>query len=102
MNVTRVNGQEYAVVTYDLAIGMKVHSIQALETPPFDKLLIILNNFYTELALFWIVGTLLNESGTEYMLSEADILTEGSMMGFIKIKFHSCCIEIHQLLANVM
>lgn len=88
MNVAKETGQNYAVVTYDLTIALKAYSIQAIETPLFDKLLIMLGNFHIELAFYGAVGTLINETGIEYILTEADILAEGSMMGFIKGKFY--------------
>jgi hypothetical protein len=102
MNVAKETGQDYAVVTYDLAIATKAYSIQALEAPLFDKLLIMLGNFHTELVFYGAVGTFINESGVEFILTEADVLAEGSMMGFIKGKFYNRCIRIHELLANVL
>ena len=40
--------QNYAVVTHGLAVALKVYSIQSLEAPMFDRLLIMLGNFHTE------------------------------------------------------
>ena len=34
--------QEYGVVTYDLAVVLKAYSIQTIDAPPFDKLIIML------------------------------------------------------------
>lgn len=102
INVAKETGQDYAVATYDLAIALKAYSIQAIEAPLFDKLLIMLGNFHTELAFYGAVGTLINESGVEFILVEADILAEGSMMGFMKGKFYNRCTRIHQLLSNVL
>jgi hypothetical protein len=42
MKVASETGQEYGVVTYDLAVALKAYSIQALDSPLFDKLLIML------------------------------------------------------------
>ena len=42
MNVAEEACQDFAVVTYDLAVAQKAYSIQALEAPRFDKLLILL------------------------------------------------------------
>ena len=33
---------EYGIVTYDLAVALKAYSIQTLDAPRFDKLLIML------------------------------------------------------------
>ena len=99
LNVAKETGQDYAVVTYDLAIALKAYSIQSLDAPLFDKLLIMLGNFHTELAFYGAVGTYINDSGIEFILSECDVLAEGSMMGFIKGKFYNRCSRIHDLLA---
>ena len=103
INVARETGQEYAVVTYDLKVALKAYSIQALEEPMFDKLLIMLGNFHVEMAFYGAVGTFISESGIEFTLTEADILADGSlMMGLIKGKFYNRCIRIHEPLANVL
>ena len=66
-------------------ITLKAYSIQALQTPTFDKLIIILlGNFHLELAVFLAVGTFLADSGIEYLITEANVLAEGSLAGFMK------------------
>ena len=102
LTVVEEMGQDHALVTYDLAVALKAYSIQALESPTFDKLLIMLGNFHIESAFYGAVRTMINESGIEFILSEADILVGGSMVGFIKGKFYNRCTGIHKLLANVL
>ena len=102
MTVAEDTGQEYAVVTYDLAIALKAYSIQALESPQFDKMIIMLGNFHIELAFYGAIGTMINDSGIQFILSEADILAEGSMLGFIKGKFYNRCVRVNELVANVL
>ena len=102
MNVAAETKQEYGIVTYDLAVALKAYSIQALETPMFDKLLILLGNFHLELAFFGAVGTFISDSGAEYLLTEAGVLAEGSLMGFIRGKYYNRCVRVHSILALVM
>ena len=66
-------------MTYDLAVALKAYSIQSLDAPLFDRLLIMLGNFHLEMALFGAIGTYLNESGAEYLLTESGVLAEGSL-----------------------
>lgn len=73
-----------------------------MESPLFDKLLVMLGNFHIELAFFGAIGTFLSECGIEFLLSESGTLAEGSMMGFVIGKFYNRCTRIHQLLANVL
>ena len=102
MTVAEDTGQEYAVVTYDLAIALKAYSIQALESPQFDKMIIMLGNFHIELAFYGAIATMINGSGIQFILLEADILAEGSMLGFIKGKFYNRCVRVNELVANVL
>ena len=53
-----------------------------METPLFDKLLVMLGHFHVELAFYRAVGTFIHDSGIEFILSEANIIAEGSIMGF--------------------
>ena len=64
-------------------ITLKAYAIQALQTPTFDKLIILLGNFHLELAFFGAVGTFLADSGIEYLVTEANVLAEGSLAGFM-------------------
>jgi len=52
MHVATTIKQEYGVVTYDLVVALKAYSIQALDPPKFDKLLIMLGNFHLEMAFY--------------------------------------------------
>ena len=44
--VAQETNQDYAIVSYDLAIAVKAYSIQALLTPRFDNVIILLGNFH--------------------------------------------------------
>ena len=96
VRVAQETNQGYAIITYDLAIALKEYSIQALQTPTFDKLIILLGNFHLELTFFGAVEIFLTDSGIEYFITEANVLAEGSLAGFMKGKFYhnssnSCC-----------
>ena len=62
----------------------------------------MLGNFHIELAFYGAIGTLIKESGIEFILTEANVLAEGSMMGFIEGKFYNRCTCIHELLSNLL
>ncbi|KAK3890331.1 hypothetical protein Pcinc_005712 [Petrolisthes cinctipes] len=40
MSIAKETGQSYGIVTYDLAVAIKAYSIQEIERPLFDKLLV--------------------------------------------------------------
>ena len=61
----------------------------------------MLGNFHIELAFYEAIGTMINESGMKFILTQEEVLAEGSMVGFLKGKFYNRCVRIHELLANV-
>ena len=79
-------GMSHIPVSYDLAVAIKALSIQELQKPQFDKLVILLGNFHLELAFFGAVGTFVHDSGLGYLLTESDVLAEGSLPGFLEGK----------------
>lgn len=91
-----------ALVTYDLAVALKAYYIQALYARLFHKLLVLLLNFHLELAFYGAIGTFVNESGTEHLLTESGILAEESLMGFIHGKYYNRCVRIHDIFAVAM
>ena len=62
----------------------------------------MLRNFHLELAFYGVIGTFINESCAEYLLTESGILAEGSLMSFIRGKYYNRCVGIHDILALVM
>ena len=102
MKVALEMNQDYAIVSYDLAVALQTYSIQSLMSPTFDKLIILLGNFRLVMAFFGALGTFIAESGLEYLLTEAGILASGSLQGFLKGKFYNRCTRIHQIVAAVM
>ena len=102
MRVAEESKMPYHPVTYDLAVASKAFSIQSLMAPLFDRLLILLGSFHTELAFFGALGTYVAESGLEYLLTEARVLAEGSVTGFIHGKMYNRCTRIHHIAATAL
>ena len=102
LTIADETNQKYAIVTYDLAVALKAYSIQALQAPVFERLIILLGNFNFELAYLGALGTFLSDSGVEYIITEVGVLAEGSLAGFMKGEFYNIYTRIHQLLAAVM
>ena len=62
-------------------MALKAYSIQALDAPLFDKLLVMLSNLHLEMAFYGAIGTFINEQG--------GVPAEGSLMGFILGKYYN-------------
>ena len=62
----------------------------------------MLGNFHLELAFYGAIGTYINESGAQHLLTEYGILANGSLMGFIRGKYYNRCVRVHDILALAM
>ena len=92
-------GQKYKIVSYDLAISLKAYSIQKLESSRFGDILILLGNFYIELAFFGAIRTLMDEGELTDILAEAGLLAAGSYTGFVKGKYYERYTPLHEIVA---
>ena len=81
---------------------LKAFSIQAIEAPKFDKLIILLGNFHLELAVFGALGTYINESGGDNLLVEAGVIAGGSLMDFFRGTLYNRCTRVHEILASTL
>lgn len=61
LKVAKEMKQDYAIVSYDLAVALKAFSIQALQAPLFDNLTILLGNFHLEMAFYAGIGTFIED-----------------------------------------
>ena len=93
-------GQPFAVTSYDLAVASKAYQIQAIEAPYFDDVFVLMGAFHMEIAFFGAVGTFIEDSGIENILTNAGILAGGSVVGFLKGKHYNRCVRVHNLLAT--
>ena len=62
----------------------------------------MLGNVHVDMAFYGTIGTFINESGIKCLLSEVNILAEGSIVGLIKGKFYNHCTRIHDNLSTVL
>ena len=63
-------GEQYAIVTYDLAIAKPALQIQAQESPTFDNVFICFGTFHIVLANLGCLGYFIDESGGPNILTE--------------------------------
>ena len=57
----------------------------------------MLGNFHFKMSFYGTIGTFINESGAEYLLTESGILAEGSLIAFIRRKYYNRYTQIHDL-----
>lgn len=92
-------GEEYSIVTYDLAIAKPALQIQDQESPMFDNVFICFGAFHICMTYFSCLGYILQSSGGADVLSTAGVLASGSVRGFIGGKHFNRCKRIHPLFA---
>ena len=76
--------QDHIILTYDLGIAKSAMEIQITDSPEFDNIFINLGGFHIEMAFFKALGKYIDGSGLIDILSQAEILAEGSVTGFIE------------------
>ena len=94
--------QDHIILTYDLGIAKSAMEIQITDSPEFDNIFINLGDFYIEMAFFKALGKYIDGSGLIDILSQAEILAEGSVTGFIEGKHFNRCKRIHVLLSRAL
>lgn len=92
-------GEQYAIVTYDLAIAKPALQIQAQDAPTYDNIFICFGAFHIALAYFGCLGYFLDGSGGPNILTECEVLAPGSLRGFLLGKHYNRCKRLHPLLA---
>ena len=78
-------GDEYAIVSYDLAIAKPALQIQYAEQPQYDNVFVMFAAFHIEIAYqghFVLLGYLLDGSGGPDILADTQVLAAGSLNGF--------------------
>lgn len=89
----------YIQITYDLAMARTSYCIQAQESPRFDNIFIHLGAFHIEMAFFKAVGTFIEDCGLSNIMIECELITNGSVPGFIGGKNYNRCKRLHSLVA---
>ena len=95
-------GDDYALVTYDLAIAKIAKQIQDAERPLFDNVFIMFGSFHTEMSFFGSVGRLIEGSGGPFVMTETEVIAPGSMIKFLKGKMYNRCRRAHILFSAAM
>ena len=63
--------------------------IQVTESPKYDNVFITFGAFHTSMAYFVVLGSLIDGSGGPTILTESDVLSTGSLDGFLKGKHYN-------------
>jgi len=81
--------QDYAIVTYDLAVAKIAMQVQLDDVPLYDNVFVCFGAFHILLAFFASLGYLLDGSGGPDILTETEVLAAGSLNGFLSGKHYN-------------
>ena len=102
LKVAQECGDTFGLVSYDLAIAKIAKQLQREEVPAFDSLFIMFGAFHTQMAVFPALGRMIEGRGGPYILSEARLITAGSISKFLNGKVYNRCKRGHILLSTAM
>ena len=95
-------GKHEVALTYDLAIAKMAMEIQIEEVLTIDNIFVTLGSFHIEMAFFRVIGKYISESGGPDLLTESNIIENGSQTSFLLGKSYKRSKRIHQLLELAM
>ena len=93
--------EEYALVTYDLAIAKPACQIQAEESPQFDNVFIMFGAFHIMMAYFSCIGAFIDGSGGDIIFVDSEVLATGYLHGFLMgntitgVNIFTLCLQLH-------
>lgn len=95
-------GQPHGVASYDLDMAGKALKIQVTDQANYSDIFILSGSFHLQMCPFRAVWKIINESGLQEMLVEAEVLASRSVRGFIKCTNFNRCKRLHPILAMVL
>ena len=101
-SVSKACGEEFTLITYDLAVAKIAKQLQCTEPPTFDDIFIMFGSFHIELSIFSSLGRLIEGSGGPFVLSESSVIAAGSLNKFLKGKMYNRCKRGNILLATAL
>ena len=90
-------GQEYSVVTFDLAIYTKTKEIQWRHPEEFDDTVIRMGQFHIALNYFAVIGKMFRDSGLLDLIIESDIYGCSTASHLLQGKTYNRGVRCHKL-----
>ena len=94
--------QEYAIVTFDLAVAKKAYALVWQYSDQFSKLLIRMGVFHTTCSLFGTVRKMIKGCGFSEIIIESGICASGSLDRVVSGRHFNRALRVHQLLFEAL
>lgn len=95
-------GQEYAIVTFDLAVAKKVYALVWQYSEQFSKVIVRMGVFHTICSLFGTVGKMMKGSGFSEIIIESGICASGSLDRVMSGKHFNRALRVHKILFEAL
>ena len=76
---SREIGQEYAIITFDLAVAQKAYALVWQYSVQFNNVIVRMSVFYTICSLFGTIGKMMKGSGLSEIVLESRLCASGSL-----------------------
>lgn len=93
-------GQEYAIVTFDLAVAKKAYSLVWQYAERFSKVIVRMGVFHTICSIFSTVGKMMKGSGFSEIVIESGICASGSLEKVLSGKHYNRALRVHKLVTE--
>ena len=90
-------GQEYAFVTFDLAVAKMVYALVLQYTEKFNNDFVRMNVFHTICSLFGTLGKMMKDSGIAEKIIESDNCASGSLDRVMSGKHFNRALRVQKL-----
>ena len=95
-------GQEYAIVTFDLAVAKKAYALVWQYYEKFSKVILRMGVFHTICSLFGTLGKMTKGSGLSEIIIESGICANGSLDRVMNGKHFNRAVRIHKLVLEAL
>ena len=95
-------GQKYVITTFDLGVCMKAYPLVWNNSALYDEHIIMIGSFHVVCAYLKMIGKKMNGTGLSDILTEAGLVTSGSVAGVLAGKQYSRAMTSHKTLLEAL
>ena len=95
-------GQEFTIVTFDLAVAKKAYSLVWQNQERYKNVIVRMGVFHTTCSLLGVLGKRMTGSGFADLIIEADVCASGSLTKVMSGKHYNRAIRVHRLMLEAL
>ena len=95
-------GQQYSIVTFDLAVAKKAYTIVGQKPDEFKNTIVRMGGFHLTCTYMGALGKMMRCSGLEEILIESGICASGSIEKVMTGKHYNRALRIHKIVLEAL